>query len=55
MKQEPVNISSVVSESVESARAAGPEHPITVNAGEEIYVIGDVNRIHQVIANLLAN
>lgn len=55
MKQEPVNISSVVAESVESARAAGPDHPITVNAGEEIYVVGDVNRIHQVIANLLAN
>ena len=55
MKQEPVNISSVVSESVESARAAGPEHPIDLTAGEEIYVIGDVNRIHQVIANLLAN
>ena len=55
MKQEPVNISSVVAESVESARAAGPDHPITVDAGEEIYVVGDVNRIHQVIANLLAN
>ena len=38
-----------------SARAAGPDHPINVNAGTEIYVIGDVNRIHQVIANLLAN
>ena len=24
-------------------------------SGEEIYVVGDVNRIHQVIANLLAN
>ena len=55
MKQEPVNISSVVAESVESARAAGPDHPINVDAGEEIYVVGDINRIHQVIANLLAN
>jgi len=45
----------VVAESVESARAAGPDHPITVDAGEEIYVVGDINRIHQVIANLLAN
>ena len=55
MVKEPVNISSVINESVESARAAGPEHPITVNAGDDVYVIGDVNRIHQVVANLLAN
>lgn len=55
MKKEPVNMSSVVAESVESARAAGPDHPISAVPGNDIYVIGDVNRIHQVIANLLAN
>lgn len=56
MAKVPVNISTAVSEAVESARAAGPNHPITVNAPEEdIYVLGDPYRIHQVIANLLAN
>ena len=51
----PVNLSELVTDVVESARAAGPGHPITVDAGNEIYALGDSNRIHQVIANLLAN
>lgn len=56
MSTDPVNISSTVKEAVESARAAGPNHPITVTTpDEDIYVLGDANRIHQVIANLLAN
>ncbi len=56
MSKDPVNISTTVKEAVESARAAGPNHPITLNAPEEeIYVLGDANRIHQVVANLLAN
>ena len=55
MEIKPVNISELVTDSVESARAAGPGHPITVDAGEEIYALGDANRIYQVIANLLAN
>lgn len=56
MSTDPVNISSAVNEAVESARAAGPNHPITVSVPEEdIYVLGDAYRIHQVIANLLAN
>jgi two-component system OmpR family sensor kinase len=40
---------------VASAKAAGPNHPITLDAGSEIYTLGDSNRIHQVVANLLAN
>jgi len=56
MSTDPVNISSAVKEAVESARAAGPNHPITVTTpDEDIYVLGDAYRIHQVIANLLAN
>lgn len=56
MATDPVDISSAVKEAVESARAAGPNHPITVSVPEEdIYVLGDAYRIHQVIANLLAN
>jgi two-component system OmpR family sensor kinase len=55
MEIKPVNLSEVVTDAVESARAAGPGHPITLTAGAEIYALGDANRIHQVVANLLAN
>ena len=55
MEIKPVNLSELVTDAVESARAAGPGHPITLDAGSEIYALGDSNRIHQVVANLLAN
>ena len=55
MEIKPVNLSEVVTDAVESARAAGPGHLITLDAGQEIYALGDENRIHQVVANLLAN
>jgi two-component system OmpR family sensor kinase len=41
---------------VASAQAAGPSHPISLTADvSELYILGDKNRIHQVVANLLAN
>jgi two-component system OmpR family sensor kinase len=56
MKLEPVNLSKLVLDAVESARAAGPNHPVNFNkSDEEIYALGDNDRIHQVVANLLAN
>jgi len=56
MKSEPVNLSKLVSDVVESARAAGPNHTVRFNKpNEEIYALGDTDRIHQVVANLLAN
>jgi len=56
MVKVPVDLVHTVSEAVASARAAGPEHPIEILApDQEIYVLGDSNRIHQVVANLLAN
>lgn len=52
----PVDLNSQIQEAVASARAAGPQHPITVELpDDESYVLGDPIRIHQVIANLLAN
>ena len=52
----PVDLNAVVQEAVASAQAAGPHHPITVHsASDESFVLGDSTRIHQVIANLLAN
>lgn len=56
MNLEPVNLSKLVLDAVESARAAGPNHPVNFNkSDEEIYALGDNDRIHQVVANLLAN
>ena len=51
----PVNLTELVTEAAESARAAGPDHPITLNLPEEAFVLGDARKIHQVVANLLAN
>jgi two-component system OmpR family sensor kinase len=56
MESKPVDINKVVEDAVISARAAGPEHPVTLNSSnEEIFTLGDEVRIHQVVANLLAN
>lgn len=52
---EPVDLIELVSEAVESARAAGPNHPITLELPTEAFVLGDARKIHQVVANLLAN
>jgi two-component system OmpR family sensor kinase len=56
MESKPVDINKVVEDAVISARAAGPEHPVTLNStNSEIFTLGDEVRIHQVVANLLAN
>lgn len=56
MDSKPVDINHVVEDAVVSARAAGPAHPVTFNSNEdEIFILGDEMRIHQVIANLLSN
>lgn len=56
LKREPVNLVESVKDAVASARAAGPSHPIEVNVpADEFYILGDPDRIHQVVANLLAN
>ncbi len=56
MAMEPVDISTLIKEAVASARAAGPSHEISVELpDEDLFVLGDSLRIHQVIANLLAN
>jgi len=56
MDSKPVDINKVVEDAVISARAAGPEHPVTLNSSsDEIFTLGDEARIHQVVANLLAN
>jgi two-component system OmpR family sensor kinase len=56
MERLPVNIAKVTRDAVASAQVAGPEHPISlIGDVDELYTLGDQHRIHQVIANLLAN
>ncbi len=52
---EPVELTHLIEECVASARAAGPDHSISVTAPEELYILGDSKRIHQALGNLLAN
>jgi two-component system OmpR family sensor kinase len=56
MERLPVDIAKTTRDAVASAQVAGPDHPITVVGDvDELYTLGDHHRIHQVIANLLAN
>ena len=56
LAMDPVDLNTLITEVVASAAAAGPNHPIKIDLIEnEIFVLGDSQRIHQVIANLLAN
>ena len=53
---EPVDLNTLIGEVVASAKAAGPDHPIELDLPPaELFVLGDSRRIHQVVANLLAN
>ena len=56
MAREPLDLNQTIRDVVASAEAAGPHHPIEVDLPyEESFLLGDPVRIHQVIANLLAN
>jgi len=56
MEAKPVDLEEVVESAVASARAAGADHPVTFSPSkEELFALGDEARIHQVVANLLAN
>ena len=56
MEHLPVDIAKTTRDAVASAQVAGPGHPISLIGDlDELYTLGDQHRIHQVIANLLAN
>jgi len=56
MERLPVDIAKVTRDAVASAQVAGADHPITLSGDlNELYTLGDHHRIHQVVANLLAN
>ncbi|MFF9060489.1 sensor histidine kinase [Streptomyces sp. NPDC014882] len=52
----PVDLTRLVLDAVTDAQAAGPGHRWTLELPEEpVTVTGDAHRLHQVLANLLAN
>ncbi|MGW4445715.1 sensor histidine kinase [Streptomyces sp. NPDC004682] len=56
LERRPVDLTRLVLDAVTDARAVGPEHRWTLDLAEEpVTVIGDDHRLHQVLANLLAN
>ena len=56
LEHEPVDLSRLVIDAVSDSRAAGPDHEWSLLLpAEEVVVTGDGGRLHQVLANLLAN
>lgn len=56
LEREPVDLSRLVVDAVSDAHAAGPGHLWSLDLPEEPVVVhGDEARLHQVLANLLAN
>lgn len=56
LEREPVDVTRLVLDAVTDARAAGPGHHWVLDLPEEpVTVPGDAPRLHQVLANLLAN
>ncbi|WP_438803316.1 sensor histidine kinase [Frankia gtarii] len=56
LEHEPVDISRMVVDTVSDAHVAAPDHRFALDLPEEpVTVTGDSARLHQVLANLLAN
>ncbi|WP_281902136.1 sensor histidine kinase [Phytohabitans aurantiacus] len=56
LEDKPVDLSALLVDAVSDAHVAGPEHRWRLDVPEEaVSVPGDAPRLHQVIANLLAN
>lgn len=56
LEREPVDLSALAVDAVSDAHVAGPDHQWELDLPEEpVMVTGDAARLHQVLANLLAN
>jgi two-component system OmpR family sensor kinase len=56
LAEDPVDLNALLIEVVASAKAAGPNHLIDLSLpSAEVFILGDSQRVHQVVANLLAN
>jgi two-component system OmpR family sensor kinase len=54
LEREPVDLERVVGDAVETARAVDPDRPLTLTS-EPVQVLGDPERLRQIIDNLLSN
>jgi two-component system OmpR family sensor kinase len=56
LEREPVDLARLAAKAVEDARAADPDRTYVLAADDAVReVLGDTDRLHQVLANLLAN
>ncbi len=55
LRREPVVISELVTDAVNDARAVEPARPIEAHVEDGVTVIGDEDRLRQVVGNLFAN
>ncbi|MBT5627883.1 MAG: HAMP domain-containing histidine kinase, partial [Chloroflexi bacterium] len=55
MEPASVNLTDVAGDAATNSEAIDPEHPVTINSDGPVRVMGDEQRLTQVIANLLAN
>ena len=55
LERAPVDLGRLVEDAVGDARAVEPDGDITVAVGAPLTIVGDQARLHQVLANLLAN
>lgn len=54
LEREPVDLAQVVGDAIETARAVDPERPLTLTS-EPVLVLGDAERLRQIVDNLLSN
>jgi two-component system OmpR family sensor kinase len=55
LEPSPVNLSDVVRDAATNSEAIDPEHPVAIISDDVVRVMGDEQRLTQVVANLLAN
>lgn len=55
LERVPVDVAALVDDAARDARAVDPERPITASTEGPLVVLGDADRLRQVVANLVAN
>jgi two-component system OmpR family sensor kinase len=55
LEREPVDLVAVAADAVQDAQAVEPDRVVRTRTDDAVVVLGDRARLHQVIANLIAN
>jgi two-component system OmpR family sensor kinase len=55
LRRDPVDLSRVCADAVADLRAAAPSHPVVAAVDAGVRVVGDEDRLRQVVGNLLGN